>query len=95
MLVIIKSAPDTPEGRRGVKLARDMAADIVLLQNGVYFIQEQRLEDLGFYQIAYVLEDDRRLRGLKADEANKNIKDISYEGMVDLMAESDKVTGMF
>jgi sulfur relay protein TusB/DsrH len=95
MLVIIRNDPDTPEGKRGVKIAREMAADIILLQNGVYFIQEQRLEDLGFYQTAYVLEDDRRLRGLKAQEANKNIKDISYEGMVDLMAESDKVMGMF
>jgi sulfur relay protein TusB/DsrH len=95
MLVIIRNAPDTPEGKRGVKLARTASANIVLLQNGVYFIQEQRLEDLGFCNTAYVLEDDRRLRGLKANEENKNIKDISYEDMVDLMAESDKVVGMF
>jgi sulfur relay protein TusB/DsrH len=95
MLVIIKSDPGTPEGRRGVKVARDMFADIVLLQNGVYFLQGQRLEDLGFYRATYVLEDDRRLRGLKLAGADKNIKDISYDGLVDLMVESDKVTGMF
>lgn len=95
MLVIIKSAPDTPEGKRGVRLACDMYADIVLLQNGVYFIQKDKLEDLGFVRSAYVLEDDRRLRGLKANSANKNIKGINYDSLVDLMAESDKVIGMF
>lgn len=95
MLVIIRNAPDTPEGKRGVKLARDMSSDIVLLQNGVYFSQEQKLEELGFYRTAYVLEDDRRLRGLKANDANKNIKGVNYDSLVDLMAESDKVIGMF
>ncbi|MEJ2696018.1 MAG: DsrH/TusB family sulfur metabolism protein [Candidatus Sulfobium sp.] len=95
MVVLIKSSPDTPEGQRGVRIARDMSADIVLLQNGVYFIQGQRLEDLGIYRATYVLEDDRRLRGLKQADADKNIRDISYDGLVDLMAESDKVTGLF
>ena len=95
MLVIIRNAPDTPEGKRGVKLARTMEADLVLLQNGVYFLQEDHLEDLGFCRTAYVLEDDRRLRGLKIDAEKKNIKDINYDGLVDLMSESDKVVGMF
>lgn len=94
MLIIIRSSPDTEEGRRGVKLARDLSADIVLLQNGVYFIQEQRLQDSGFYKTVYVLEEDRRLRGLKADE-DRNINDVSYDGLVDLMAGTDKVIGMF
>ena len=96
MLVIIKSAPDTPEGKKGVRLACDMFADIVLLQNGVYFIKKDKLEDLGFVRSAYVLEDDRRLRGLTDDgEHKKNIKDINYDGLVDLIAEHEKVIGMF
>jgi sulfur relay protein TusB/DsrH len=95
MIVIIKGAPDTPEGQRGVKIARDMYADIVLLQNGVHFLKEQALEDLGFVRTAYVLEDDRRLRGLKGSDATKNIKYIDYNGLVDLMTETDKVVGMF
>jgi len=94
MIVIIRNAPDTPEGKRGVKIARDMAADIVLLQNGVYFLKAQALEDLGFIGTAYVLEDDRRLRGLKDAGENKNIKGIDYGGLVDLMTETDKVVGM-
>ena len=95
MLVIIKNAPDTPEGKRGVKLARDMSADLVLLQNGVYFLQEECLEDRGFYGTAHVLEDDRRLRGLRVNAEMRNIKDISYDSLIDLMTGSDKVIGMF
>ena len=95
MLVILRSAPDTPEGKRGVKIARDMSADIVLLQNGLYFLQGAQLEDLGFVRTAYALEDDRRLRGLKETDGKKNIKDIDYGGLIDLMTETDKVVGMF
>jgi sulfur relay protein TusB/DsrH len=95
MLVIVRNAPDTPEGKRGVKLARTMSADLVLLQNGVYFLQKDQLEDLGFFRTAYVLEDDRRLRGLTIGEEKKNIKDISYDSLIDLMTENDKVVGMF
>ncbi len=95
MLVIIRSAPDTPEGKRGVKIARDMAANIVLVQNGVYFTQKERLEDLGFFKTAYLLEDDKRLRGLKDAGENRNITDITYDGLIDLLTGSDKVVGMF
>jgi len=93
MLVIVKSAPDTTDGKRGVKLARDMAADVVLLQNGVYFAQAERLE--GFCGTAYVLDDDVRLRGLKNDEIEKDIRILDYGGLIDIMAKADKVVGMF
>ncbi|MFN3740539.1 MAG: sulfurtransferase complex subunit TusB [Thermodesulfovibrionales bacterium] len=93
MLVIIKSSPDTPEGRRGFKLARDMASDMVLLQNGVYFAQRERFE--GFCGKVYVLEEDMRLRGLKDDEVLKDAEKIDYDRLVDLMVEEDKVVGMF
>ncbi len=93
MLVIVKSAPDTMDGKRGVKLARDMAADVVLLQNGIYFAQGERLE--GFCGTAYALDDDIRLRGLNADEIEKNIKRLDYGSLVELMTNEDKVVGMF
>ena len=93
MLVLVKSAPDTTDGRRGVKLARDMAADVVLLQNGVYFAQGERLE--GFCGSAYVLNDDLKLRGIREDEIEKNIRRLDYGGLVDLIAGGDKVVGMF
>ena len=93
MLVIVKSAPDTADGKRGIKLARDMAADVVLLQNGISFAQKERLE--GFCGTAYVLDDDVRLRGLKGDEIEKDIKMVDYGSLVDLMANEDKVVGMF
>ena len=94
MIVIIKSAPDTPEGKRGVKIARDMAADVVLLQNGVYFLKAQALGDLGFAGTAYALDDDIRLRGLSTDD-RKDIQEIDYDGLIDLIVRNDKVTGMF
>lgn len=93
MLVIIKSAPDTPEGKRGLKLARDMAADICLLQNAVYFAQNERLD--GFCGMAYVLDEDARLRGLTDEEMEKDIKKISYDSLVDAMIKEDKVIGLF
>ena len=95
MIVIIKSAPDTPEGKRGIKIARYMAADVVLLQNGVYFLKSQALEDLGFAGMTYVLEDDKRLRGLKGTDETMNTKDIDYDGLIDLIVKNDKVIGMF
>jgi sulfur relay protein TusB/DsrH len=70
-----------------------MAADVVLLQNGVYFAQKERLE--GFCGTAYVLDDDVRLRGLKNDEIEKDIRRLDYGSLVDLMAREDKVDGMF
>jgi sulfur relay protein TusB/DsrH len=93
MLVLIKSSPDTPEGKRGFKLARDMASDMVLLQNGVYFAQKERFD--GFCGKVYILEEDMRLRGLKEQEILKDTIKIDYDGLVDLIVEEDKVVGMF
>lgn len=91
MLVIIKSAPDTQEARRAVKLARDMAADIVLLQDAVYLSRPERLE--GFCGTAYALSEDLGLRGVEDLEAG--VKAIDYGELVDLMAGEDKVIGLF
>lgn len=93
MLVIVKSAPETADGKRAVKLARDMAADLVLIQNGVYFSQRERLG--GFCGSVYVLEEDMRLRGLKKDEIEKDIIEITYDSLIDFMDGEDKVVGIF
>lgn len=91
MIVLLKSAPDTAEARRAVKLARDMAADIVLLQNAVYLAEKDRLE--GFCGAVHAIDEDIRIRGIA--ELDKNVRVISHGGLVDLMADSDKVTGVF
>lgn len=93
MITIIKSSPDTPEGKRGFRLARDMASDIVLLQNGVYLAQIDRFE--GFCGKVYILEEDMRLRGLKDNEILKDAIKIDCDGLVDLMDAEDRVIGMF
>ncbi|MCL4456437.1 MAG: DsrH/TusB family sulfur relay protein [Nitrospirae bacterium] len=93
MLVIIKSAPDTPEGKRGIKLARDMAADVCLMQNAVYFSQKERLE--GFCGTAFVLDEDARLRGIPSADMEKGVKEINYEELVDIIMKEDKTAGVF
>jgi len=93
MLVIIKSSPDTSEGKRGIKLAMDMSANIVLIQNAVYFAQKDSLD--GFSGIIYALEDDIRLRGLRDEELRKDMKKLDYDGLVELMIEEDKLIGIF
>jgi sulfur relay protein TusB/DsrH len=93
MIVIVKSAPDTADGMRGVTLARDGNADLFLLQNGVIFAQKERLSD--FTGAVYVLDGDRRLRGMKDSEIDDRVKTIDYDRLTDLMIDSDKVVGMF
>lgn len=93
MFVIVKSGPDTQDGKRGIKLARDLSADICLMQNAVYFARKESLG--GFCGTVYALEDDLRLRGLKDEELEGGVKKIGYDYLVDLMAGEDKVVGMF
>lgn len=93
MLVIIKSAPDTTEGARGLTLAREGGADLVLLQNGVYFAQKERLGS--FPGAVYVLDDDKRLRGLRDPEIDTRAQSIDYDKLTDIITSGDKVVGLF
>jgi len=93
MLVIVKSSPDTPEGKRGVKLAGDMGADLCLIQNAVYFAQTVEIK--GFVGRVFILAEDMRLRGLNKEGLKKDAKRLSYKGLIDLMTEHEKVIGMF
>lgn len=93
MIVMIKSAPDTTDGARGMTLARDSGADLVLLQNGVYFAQKERLGT--FTGTVFALDDDKRLRGLKDAEMDDRVKIIDYDKLTDIITSDEKVTGMF
>jgi sulfur relay protein TusB/DsrH len=93
MIVMIKSAPDTTDGATGVALAKDGGADLVLLQNGVYFAQKERLGAVS--GAVYVLDDDKRLRGIKDAELDDRVKIIDYDKLTDIITSGDKVTGMF
>jgi sulfur relay protein TusB/DsrH len=92
MLVIVKSGTDTTEGSRGISLAKDMAADLVLIQNGVYFALGEKLD--GFCGTAYILDEDCKLRGIRDEVMTGDIKKLDYDGLVDVMAGADKVLGM-
>ncbi|HUI44366.1 MAG TPA: DsrH/TusB family sulfur metabolism protein [Nitrospirota bacterium] len=93
MLVIIKSAPDTTDGARGLTLAKDGGADLILLQNGVYLAQKGRLGS--FPSAVYVVDDDKRLRGLKDSELDVRAKIIDYDKLTDIITAGGKVVGMF
>ena len=93
MVVIIKSAPDTNDGALGLTLAKNGRADLILLQNGVFFAQKERLGS--FRGVVYVLDDDKKLRGLKDSELDERVKVIDYDKMTDIITSDEKVTGMF
>ena len=93
MVVIIKSAPDTNDGALGLTLAKNGRADLILLQNGVFFAQKERLGS--FPGAVYVLDDDKKLRGLKDAELDERVKVIDYDKMTDIITSDEKVTGMF
>jgi sulfur relay protein TusB/DsrH len=93
MVVIIKSAPDTNDGALGLTLAKNGRADLILLQNGVFFAQKDRLGS--FPGVVYVLDDDKKLRGLKDAELDERVKVIDYDKMTDIITSDEKVTGMF
>ena len=93
MIVMIKSAPDTSDGAVGLALAKQGGADLVLMQNGVYFGQKERLGV--FPGAVYVLDDDKRLRGLKDSEMDERVKIIDYDKLTNIITSGEKVTGMF
>jgi sulfur relay protein TusB/DsrH len=93
MIVMIKSAPDTTDGATGLTLAKEGGADLVLLQNGVYFAQKDRLGS--FSGQVYLLDDDKRLRGLKDSELDARAKTIDFDKLTDLITGGKKVVGMF
>jgi sulfur relay protein TusB/DsrH len=93
MIVMIKSAPDTSDGAIGLSLAKEGGADLVLLQNGVYFAQKDQLG--AFSGTVYVLDDDKRLRGLKDPEMDTRAKTIGYAKLTDILTGGEKVVGMF
>jgi sulfur relay protein TusB/DsrH len=93
MLVMIKSAPDTTDGAIGLTLAKESGADLVLLQNGVYFAQKERLGT--FSGTVHVLDDDKKLRGFKDSEMDERVKIINYDKLTDLITGSEQVVGLF
>jgi sulfur relay protein TusB/DsrH len=74
-------------------LAKEGGGDIILLQNGVYFAQKERLGS--FPGVVYVLDDDMRLRGIIDSELDARAKTIDYDKLTDIITGDDKVVGLF
>jgi sulfur relay protein TusB/DsrH len=87
MLFLISSAPDTREFKTAYNLAKDIGAEICLLQNAVY--ASRTLND----NVIYLLRDEMQLRGINENEVSGKI--IDYSQLIDLMTNTDKVVGIF
>jgi sulfur relay protein TusB/DsrH len=87
MLFLIASAPDTKEFKTAYKMAKDMNAEICLLQNAVYAARDLNDDNL------FLLKDEMQLRGINENEAKG--KTIDYDQLIDIMTDSDKVVGLF
>ena len=94
MIVVVKSGPDTTDGRRGVAIARSESAVLVLIQNAVGFAHTELAGSSG-PGATYALEDDLRLRGLSSEDLDERIVRIGYPELVELLAAGDKVVGAF
>jgi len=86
MLFLISSAPDTKEFKTAYHLAKNLNAEICLMQSAVYASRD--LND----QSLYVLRDDLQLRGITEDETSSKI--IDYDELIELMLNTDKVIGL-
>jgi len=87
VLFLIASAQDTQEFKTAIRMAKDVNADICLLQNAVYAARNSDDNNM------YALIDDMKLRGIDEDEISG--MPIDYGRLVDLMTNSDKVVGIF
>ncbi len=87
MLFLISSAPDTKEFKTAFKMAKEMNAEICLLQNAVYAARSHSDSSL------YVLRDEMKLRGVNENEVSGKL--IDYGQLIDLMTGSSKVIGIF
>jgi sulfur relay protein TusB/DsrH len=93
MLLLLKNSADTTEGKRGLKLATNLEADLVLLQNGIYLAQNESLRN--FNRSIYLLDEDMRLRGINPESVGIKAKVIDYDGLINLMIDHEKVIGLF
>jgi len=89
MLFIISSSPETHEFKTALQMAE--GSDICLIHDAVYLSMKG---DVSLPGKIYVLKDDLSLRGIK-EEGLKGLMVIDYSEMVDLMAQAEKVVGIF
>ncbi len=93
MIVMIKSAPDTAEAKRGIMLAGDLAADLVLIQNAVYLARPGQVG--GIRGAVFALDEDLCMRGLGPEADIGAVRRIDYDMLVDLITKADQVHGAF
>ena len=71
------------DDKNAMKQALSLDADLMLIQNGVYFLNRANGPDLGDKKV-YALDTDISKRGLTSRLVD-GVEIIDYEGMVDLL----------
>ena len=104
ILMLISSAPDTPEARQALELAGTLLEagnelGIFYLQDGVYHAVNPSGsgEILSNRKVTrYCLREDLEMRGFKAEEVAHPVTLSDYDDLVDLMMEkSGQTLGAF
>jgi hypothetical protein len=62
-IIVIKGGPGSEGARRGVELARDCVADILLREGGVLLAAPEAME--GFCGMVYAVREDMEARGVR------------------------------
>ncbi len=100
ILMLISSAPDTPEAQGALQLAQDMLEAgndlaIFYLQDGVFHAMKRAASGgtLSNAHVAfYCLREDLEMRGFKAEDVARTVTMSDYDDLVDLMMERSAQT---
>jgi tRNA 2-thiouridine synthesizing protein B len=87
-LIIVKHGPNNPAERIKLESATEND-DVILLQNGVYWILQNVKEHTKAN--VYALKDDFLARGY--DESNSNVPLISYAQLIEIIEKHPKSIG--
>lgn len=91
MIVLIKSSPETEAAHRGMKVARDLAADIVLIGPAAGLARLGALD--GFCGTAHALAQD--IAALGPVELERGVRIIDREELRALLEGEERFEGEF
>lgn len=92
-LVVVISPPGSAKGEHGVRLAKELAADIVLTGEAAGYALKGRLE--GFCGTVYVIEEEGKPPGLKDEDMEKGVKRLSGGEFGEMLERGARVAGVF
>jgi len=86
MLIVIKSAPGSPEASKAVRKAAELTADILLVEDAVGLALRDMLE--GFCGTAFALSEHLYTRLPKSAELEKGVKLLTRAEMNSMLGNT-------